>query len=588
MKKYLFFLTIAVLILACSKDDPIVVPEEAKGSIFVTVKFFGQIVSDAQVTTEPASSMVETDLTGTALISMVPIGGYKVNAFHPNIGSGSASVTVTENAVMDVTINLIGGVFENPSVDIISPNNGSVHNLGDEVSYSGNVGDSEDNPNTLSIEWKSSKDGVLNTNSANASGNSMFTTSSLSEGDHEISLKVTDSDMLETQKKINISVKRLPDAVVLNSIEETSDGLSLSWSTSTESEFANYRVLRSEDGSGNFEAIEVISDLNMTNYTDNNISFGRRYYYQVVVVLNNGDESFSNIESFLYEGENIDVGVNVVRMILDPVRPYIYALDNINNSLLFINKETKEVEKSIFVGSSPSDIDIKLDNSKAFIANYGSSQLAVVDLESQEKTGDIFVDDSPGSWDGNPYRIACVGENRIAWVTKNSWATIRLVNDANGQHIMAVNSSYSAPAGLLTNKEQTILYVTEAGSSGSAAHRLNYVSNLLEDVDESDASSNYAGHDACISGDDKYLFYNRFKLLANNLSSQIGTFSEYIVASNNDGSIGIGTDNIWDAETFSIIKPLPVSSTIILLDDDDNTLYIYDNNSSKIYLSSIN
>jgi len=76
--------------------------------------------------------------------------------------------------------------------------------------------------------------------------------------------------------------------------------------------------------------------------------------------------------------------------------------------------------------------------------------------------------------------------------------------------------------------------------------------------------------------------------LLNNLQSIIGSFSESIYACNFDGSIAIGNENIWNADNFSIVKALPVSSRIMALDPDDITLYIYDNNSSKIYLISIN
>ena len=115
----------------------------------------------------------------------------------------------------------------------------------------------------------------------------------------------------------------------------------LNWSASNEEEFSSYKVTRTTSSSGPFDVVEVISDVNQTSFTDSGLIFGNTYHYQIVVVVNNGDESKSNTKTSIFEGENIDLGVNIVQMLVDPSRPYIYALDQINDSLLFINKDGK-------------------------------------------------------------------------------------------------------------------------------------------------------------------------------------------------------------------------------------------------------
>ena len=118
--------------------------------------------------------------------------------------------------------------------------------------------------------------------------------------------------------------------------------------------------------------------------------------------------------------------------------------------------------------------------------------------------------------------------------------------------------------------------------------KLGLDNDALTQVDRSESSVAFGGiRDACISGDNKFIFYNGVKLLANNLQANLGSFSEWIVACNFNGNIAIGTNNIWNANNFSIIKPLPISSSIIILDKDQKTLYIYDQNTSKIFITSI-
>ena len=51
MKKLLTIFALIFLSISCGEDDPVVT--NPKGSIFATVKFMGQIVSDAEISTEP-------------------------------------------------------------------------------------------------------------------------------------------------------------------------------------------------------------------------------------------------------------------------------------------------------------------------------------------------------------------------------------------------------------------------------------------------------------------------------------------------------------------------------------------------------
>ena len=75
-----------------------------------------------------------------------------------------------------------------------------------------------------------------------------------------------------------------------------------------------------------------------------------------------------------------------------------------NNSLHFINLTTNTVEKSIFIGSSPVDMAINLAGTELYVANFGSTEIAVVNLDTREKARSILVDTTTGTWDGNPYR----------------------------------------------------------------------------------------------------------------------------------------------------------------------------------------
>ena len=98
-----------------------------------------------------------------------------------------------------------------------------------------------------------------------------------------------------------------------------------------------------------------------------------------------------------YANTTISVGSTLYELIADPTRPYVYASDSDNNSVLFINTSTKEVEKSISVGSRPTDMDLNIDNSLLYVAVAGGSTIAIIDLETQSALTPISLTFSPSS-----------------------------------------------------------------------------------------------------------------------------------------------------------------------------------------------
>ncbi len=106
-------------------------------------------------------------------------------------------------------------------------------------------------------------------------------------------------------------------------------------------------------------------------------------------------------------------------------------------------------------------------------------------------------------------------------------------------------------------------------------------------MDVSGDLGGYADRSVVISGDGAYLFYAGQKILATNLASTLGNFSENIYAANEDGSVAIGSEHIFDGVTFSVIRALPISTTKMVLSADGQTLYLYDDMTSRIFIYSL-
>ena len=321
-----------------------------------------------------------------------------------------------------------------PTITILSPPDNSTFDVGDEITFQGNVSDIEDAESQLEISISSNIQGNLTTNITVTNNSFSYTTSNLAEDIHIITISVTDSDNMQSGDEITINISDLPEPVILNPISLQDGELLLNWTISNEPEFESYNIMRSENEGGSHEVIEIISDINTTNYTDGNIEFGVNYFYKIgTTLLNSTEVPMSNIESGIFETDNIDLGVGIARLKIDPIRPYIYALDRDNGNLLFINKQTSEVENIISVGSSPNDMDISLDNSKLYIALFNTDKIAVIDLDTKQKINDLTIDITVGSDFETPYRLVCIGNDKLVVTAYDQWNNIALINANNGE-----------------------------------------------------------------------------------------------------------------------------------------------------------
>ena len=205
MKNTILLFLLIGLHLSCGEDDT--PPLRPRGSMIVTTLNNLQVVADVRITTVPITDTVFTDLNGTALISDVGIGRYKVEASHPDVGSRSGSVSVVENDVVDLTLHLSPGMFERPVARLQSPRDECTHNHGDPITFAAYAADVKDLPNTLDIAWASSIDGIFNSDAVDLNGNTLFLLSTLSKGEHVISLKVIDSDNFQSTDQIAITIQ---------------------------------------------------------------------------------------------------------------------------------------------------------------------------------------------------------------------------------------------------------------------------------------------------------------------------------------------------------------------------------------------
>ncbi len=92
----------------------------------------------------------------------------------------------------------------------------------------------------------------------------------------------------------------------------------------------------------------------------------------------------------------LDMGsANMVRLVADPARPYVYVADCAANAVHFLNTATFRIDRTLPVGSSPDAMDLKADGSVLFVALGGGSSVVPVDLTAQTVLAAISVPGTP-------------------------------------------------------------------------------------------------------------------------------------------------------------------------------------------------
>ncbi len=93
-----------------------------------------------------------------------------------------------------------------PVVAMVSPLDGTTLNVGDLVLFQANVVDEFDRPEDIDISWSSTIDGELASTIATSDGDTQFSTSGLSQGEHAVTVVATDSDGLTAMDTVLLSV----------------------------------------------------------------------------------------------------------------------------------------------------------------------------------------------------------------------------------------------------------------------------------------------------------------------------------------------------------------------------------------------
>jgi cysteine-rich repeat protein len=182
---------------------------------------FEALVDDVDVAPDWLTVTWESDKDG-AMGTSTPYSSGEVQFSWSDLSvdSHTITMTVTDEVGATCTDGMIYTVGTAPEVSISSPGSGSTFNEGETISFSATVGDNEDRPTDLTLSWESVRDGVLSTQGADSAGSAVFNSSTLSPGDHDVTLTVTDTDGLYSTALVHLTINALPTAPTVEIIPD--------------------------------------------------------------------------------------------------------------------------------------------------------------------------------------------------------------------------------------------------------------------------------------------------------------------------------------------------------------------------------
>lgn len=295
---------------------------------------------------------------------------------------------------------------------------------------------------------------------------------------------------------------------------------------------------------------------------------------------------------------------NVVQVLADPARPYVYAIDRGNSQVLFIDLNAGVVTNRLYVGQDPTSCDIDATTNYLYVANKsvgtglpGSYQVAVVDLQTQTTTNSYII--NTDYIDESLVDVVNVTAGRNGRLYYNSGNDIW--NDGAAGSIdtttgtdLGLFDAIKTRMVISSDKSRLYgqrIYTGNLGEMGDFDVSTDSI-QLIDQLQYPPYSSNYGwGPDNyTLSGNNLYLAFGDVYFNATNLVTQYGTFDEYIYALNYDGTVAFGESAIWDPTTFAVngtatkIQDLPFTTTVMTFDSTHNLLYLMNPSNSTLYI----
>ncbi len=269
-------------------------------------------------------------------------------------------------------------------------------------------------------------------------------------------------------------------------------------------------------------------------------------------------------------------GGAVVKMAADFQRPFIYVIQSpasgaTNGTLMFINTTSGTLTKTLSIGSNPTDLTINAAEGKLYIASWGESATYVVDLTSQILLPSLNLGSGIS-------RINAVKSGRIITEGQNQWITVSIVDTIAGTNAYSSSYLYFEGDGE-ADPTGSFYYHSDNGISNAHVHKYQFKNDSLSEVAGSKQHP-YGTRNLVLSHDGSKIFWNGY--VYDSTLNEIGGVGSEIYACSSDGAVAFGSTQVFDSTLLLPMYNLPVPSTAMAVDGNDQRLWYYNSATNTI------
>jgi len=292
---------------------------------------------------------------------------------------------------------------------------------------------------------------------------------------------------------------------------------------------------------------------------------------------NTGRVYFNNVDDYLWGlalGErNVTPGplasYQLWKIVHDPVRPRLYALDAFEGIAISIDTATLQPVAAVIVGSFATDIDVAIEGDALWVGHHGMFAVARIELPGFTFGGLLTTP-------RNTFEVEAVVGGRVATIDDDQWTTATLLDGATGQILAQAGSIYEGA--LDTSSDGTFLFVGESGLSGSNLTKYNVSGGTLTPVDHTDYNDGYGfpypPRRVAALPDGSAFYYARHLIDGADLSVVRYALDDDILSVTSDGALATSATQVYAVSTGAPLGALPTAGEVQAVSPDGHTLFV--------------
>ena len=267
--------------------------------------------------------------------------------------------------------------------------------------------------------------------------------------------------------------------------------------------------------------------------------------------------------------------LNIVKMVADYARPYIYALQappvsGQSGQVLFINTATGNIDKTLPIGINPVDLTVHYGEGRLYIASWTENATYVVDLTTQTLLDPLHL----GT---DVYKINAGKPGQLMIEGEDQWVYVSLINTTNGGTIVSgmvrEGDGEFDPTG-------RYYYHGDNNISGAGITKFDMGSNSFTSVAGAGGYYYYGSRNVVLAPDGSRLFWTGAAYDGN--LNVLGNLGEEIYATTIHGELAFGSPHVFNISNGQQIYTLPFSTSVMAVSGDQQKLFLFNTTTKQL------